>query len=134
MDSRWGRGFAALGVALLVATLPACGGGESDAGAPPPEPPRTVLNAAKASVAMVIPGLSEEEVLGIGAVACRSLAKQESGAETRKAVREAVQNIGRDGLVEAVKDDRSADRVITAFLGPYCVRNASSSPSASPSP
>ena len=112
------------GCALFLAgTLAACGGDDKiDAKDLTPFVPGDLMKAARASVAMVVPGLSDEEVSAVGASVCRSIEKKESIEKTRAAVREAVKNIGRDGLSASVKDDRFADRVITAFKGPYCTR------------
>jgi hypothetical protein len=106
-----------------MGTTAGCGGGDKvDAKNLTPFVPGDLLKAAKASVDMVVPGLSAEEVSGVGAAVCRSIEKEDSIDKTRAVVREAVKNIGRDGLTASVKDDRFADRVITAFKGPYCTR------------
>lgn len=108
---------------LLVGTLAACGGGDKvSIRDVTPDVPGDLFAAAKSAVDMWVPGLSAEEVSAVGAEVCRSIANKESVEKTRKAVRDALKDIGRDGLVEKVKDDRFADRVITAFKGPYCSR------------
>lgn len=117
-----------LGALLLVASLTACGGSDKvsekakDLRSLTPDVPGDLFAAAKSAVDMWVPGLSAEEVAGVGVKVCRSLEKRESEEKTRKVVRDAMKQIGRDGLEEAVKNDRFADRVITAFKGPYCSR------------
>jgi hypothetical protein len=114
-----------VGALLLVASLSACGGSDNvteKAKDLAPFVPGDLFAAAKSAVDMWVPGLSAEEVSGVGAKVCRSLEKRESQEKTRQVVRDAMKQIGRDGLEEAVKNDRFADKVITAFKGPYCSR------------
>lgn len=108
---------------LLAATVAACGGEDKiDIGAVTTDIPGNLRKAAEAMVNQVVPGLSEQEVTAVGVKVCRSIEKNESIDKTREVVRNAMKDIGRDGMAEAVQDNRFADRVITAFKGPYCAR------------